>query len=98
MGEPTTVIVSNKKPLLNYVTACVTAFNSGYEKVMLRARGSSISNAVEVVRLLRTGFLPNLKVENVEIDGEEVEIDGRKRVVAYISIMVSLKDEDYSKQ
>ncbi len=92
------IIVSSKKPLLNYVTACVTAFNSGYERVMLRARGSSISNAVEVVRLLRTGFLPSLKVEKVEIDSEEVEIGGRKRTVAYINITVSLKDEDGPEQ
>lgn len=83
------IIVSSKKPVLNYVTACITAFNSGHKKVLLRARGSSISNAVDVVRLLRTGFLPDLVVENVEIGSEEIDLEGERRKVSYIEILVS---------
>ena len=87
--EQALIIVSSKKPVLNYVTACITAFNSGYKKVVLRARGASISNAVDVVRLLRTGFLPSLVVEKVEIGSEDVDFEGEKKKMAYIKILIS---------
>ena len=87
MEEPALIIVSAKKPLMNYVTACVTAFNSGHRKVLIRARGRSISNAVEVVNLLRQGFLPELRVERVGI-GSEV-VDGGDDAVSFIEIELS---------
>src|SRR2546422_1001723 len=40
-AERKTVIVGRSKPLLNYVTACITMFNSGAELVVLRARGEA---------------------------------------------------------
>ncbi len=86
MEDPALIIVSGRKPVMNYVTACLTALHSGHRSVMLRARGRSISNAVEVVNLLRAGFLPELRVERISVGSES--LDGGDPV-SYIEIVLS---------
>ena len=44
--ERKTVIVGQSKPLLNYVTACITMFNGCAKKVVLRSRGEAINMSV----------------------------------------------------
>lgn len=46
------VVVGRKKPW-NYVTACITVFNSGSKTLTIRGRGENISRAVDVANLLR---------------------------------------------
>jgi DNA-binding protein len=73
------VIVGKSKPLLNYVTACITMFNGGAEKVVLRARGEAINMAVEVAQVLKKKFVSGLQISNILIDGENVTSrDGRQ--------------------
>jgi len=57
-----TVFVGGK-PVMNYVMACLTLFNSGGKKVVLKARGRAISRAVDSVELLRRVFLKDLKLQ-----------------------------------
>src|SRR3989442_2163577 len=64
-----------KKPTMNYVVACVTLFNTGVPEVMVRARGQSITKAVEVVDMLRRAFLKNVTIESVDIGTEEIKRD-----------------------
>ena len=45
-----------KKPIMNYVTACITFFNSGEDHVIVKARGRAISKAVDTVELLRSFY------------------------------------------
>ncbi len=59
-GDPYIVRIG-KKPTMNYVVACVTLFNTGVPEVMVRARGQSITKAVEVVDMLKRAFLKNVK-------------------------------------
>jgi len=66
------VIVGRSKPLLNYVTACITIFNRGEKEVILRARGEAINIAVEVTRILKNRFISDLGISKVSIDGETV--------------------------
>jgi len=80
---PAVIIVSSKKPVMNYVTACVTAFNMGHSRLLIRARGRSISSAVDVVNLLRSGFLSGLRVERVSVGTEAAP------PVSFIEIEVS---------
>ncbi|MGC8555397.1 MAG: RNA-binding protein [Conexivisphaera sp.] len=87
MEEAALIIVSSRKPVMNYVTACLTAFNSGHRRVVLRARGRSISSAVDVVNLLKAGFLPGLRTERVSVGSEDV--DGGEDRVSFIEIEVS---------
>ena len=70
-GDNTVFI--GKKPVMNYVTACITFFNnSGENHVIVKARGRAISKAVDTVELLRRGFIKNLEVSNIAIGTEEL--------------------------
>jgi len=79
-------IIVGGKPLLHYVTACITSFNRGSDRVILRARGRRISSCVDVVNALRRAFLTDVEVEKIDIGTETVTIDGRERRISYIEI------------
>ena len=66
-----------RKPVLNYVLACMTLFKSGHEEVVVKARGRSISRAVDVVEVLRSRFMPNAEVTDIQIGTESVDSDER---------------------
>jgi len=67
------VVFIGKKPVMNYVTACITFFNSSEQNhVIVKARGRAICKAVDTVELLRRGFVKNLEISNVAIDTEEL--------------------------
>jgi DNA-binding protein len=72
MGQPKLVIVGASKPVLNYVTACITLFNRGEQRIRLRARGKAINVAVEVVQLLRSRFMRDVVISAAKIDGDVV--------------------------
>lgn len=75
-----------KKPIMNYVVACVTLFNSGADEIVLRARGQSINNAVDIVERLKK-FQKNLLVRNISIGSEDVtRPDGTKASISTIEI------------
>jgi len=61
-----------RKPVLNYVLACMTLFKSGTEEVLVKARGRAISHAVDVVEVLRNRFMPDMKVGDIIIGTEEL--------------------------
>lgn len=75
-----------KKPIMNYVVACVTVFNSGANEIVLRARGQSINNAVDIVERLKK-FQKNLLVRNINIGSEDVtRPDGTRASISTIEI------------
>jgi len=77
-----------KKPVMNYVVACVTLFNSGADEIVLRARGQSINNAVDIVERLKK-FQKNLSVRNISIGSEDVtRPDGTRASISTIEIAV----------
>jgi DNA-binding protein len=51
----------------------MTLFNSGHEDIVLKARGRSISRAVDVVEVLKNRFLSEAKVSDIEIGTETLE-------------------------
>jgi len=78
-----------KKPIMNYVVACVTLFNSGADEVMVRARGQAITKAVETVLMLRNSFLKDLEIEDITIGSEEVtRLDGTRGTISTIEILL----------
>jgi DNA-binding protein len=90
-GEKKTVIVGQSKPLLNYVTACITMFNSGAEQVVLRARGDAINMAVEVAQVLKKRFMSDVEICNIQIDGESViSRDGRQLNLPVLEIELTV--------
>lgn len=84
----TNVVLIGKKPVMNYVVACVTFFNQGVTEVILKARGTAISKAVDVVELLRRAFVKDLVIKNIAIDTDMVEREGRKSNVSTMEIYV----------
>ncbi|MEM3017274.1 MAG: DNA-binding protein Alba [Candidatus Bathyarchaeia archaeon] len=86
-----------KKPVLSYVVACVTLFNSGKREIMVRARGRSIPKAIEAVGMLRRSFLKELTVKSVNIGSENIKrYNGRGASVSTIEITLTKREENES--
>jgi DNA-binding protein len=71
MAEENVIYVGNK-PIMNYVLAVITQFNSGAKSVVLKARGRAISRAVDVAEIVRKKFLTDVEVKDIKIDTEEI--------------------------
>jgi len=83
-------VLIGRKPVMNYVVACITFFNAGEKQVVVKARGRAISRAVDTVELLRHSFVKDLQVKNIDIGTEElVRDEGRKSNVSTIEITVT---------
>jgi len=75
---------------MNYVVACLTFFNSGVKKIVVKARGRAISRAVDTVELLRRVFMKDLQLQGISIGTEEVaRAEGQKANVSTIEITVT---------
>jgi archaea-specific DNA-binding protein len=85
------VVFIGKKAVMNYVTACITFFNSGETQVVVKARGRAICSAVDTVELLRRAFVQNLEIRRIAIDTEELARDdgGQKSNISVIEIVVA---------
>ncbi|MCF8885129.1 MAG: RNA-binding protein [Nitrososphaerota archaeon] len=83
------IVIVGRKPKIRYATACITLFNRGEREILLRARGRSISNCIDVVHFLKKSFYSNLKVKDIKIGYDEAELDDRKIYVSYIEITIS---------
>lgn len=89
MAEENTVFIG-KKPTMNYVLAVVTQFNSGSKEVVIKARGRSISKAVDVAEITRNRFVQDAKLTDIKISTEELEgEEGRTVNVSSIEIFLS---------
>ncbi len=67
------VVFVGSKPLMSYITACVTQLNRNPEELVIKARGRAISRAVDVAEVLRNRFMPDLVVREIEISTEQVK-------------------------
>ena len=85
------VVLIGKKPVMNYVTACITFFNSGEKQVIVKARGRAICRAVDTIELLRRAFVKDLEIKRIDINTEELVSTegGQKSNVSTIEITVS---------
>jgi len=84
------VIFVGKKPAMSYVLAVMTQFTAGAKEVQIKARGKSISRAVDVAEIVKNKFLGDVKVKNIEIGTEERSVEGGNKVnVSTLSIVLS---------
>lgn len=65
-------VLIGRKPVMNYVLACITLFHGGATEISVKARGQAISRAVDVVEVCRRRFLPDVKVKNIDIGTERL--------------------------
>jgi DNA-binding protein Alba len=71
MPENNAVLIG-KKPVMNYVLACITFFHGGAKEVSVKARGRAISRAIDVVEVVRRRFLPDVKVTRIGIGTDQI--------------------------
>jgi DNA-binding protein len=91
-------VLIGQKPVMKYVLACLTSFNSGAERVVVKARGRAISRAVDTTELLRRAFLKDVEVEKIEIGTEEMARPDRpKSNVSTMEIVLVKKPETAKK-
>jgi archaea-specific DNA-binding protein len=87
---PENIVYIGKKPAMNYVLAVVTQFNNGAQNVRIKARGNTISRAVDVAEISRNRFLQQVRVESIGINSEELQNeDGTKSKVSTIEIILA---------
>jgi DNA-binding protein len=71
MTEANAVFIG-KKPVMNYVLACITFFHGGAKEVSIKARGKSISRAIDVAEVVRRRFLPDVKISRINIGTDQL--------------------------
>ncbi len=74
------VVFVGQKPTMSYVLAVITQFTGGIKEVSLKARGRSISRAVDVAEIVRNRFLGDVKVNSIDIGTEEREVEGGNKI------------------
>ena len=87
------VIFVGNKPPMNYVTAVIVQFNAGdSNEVVLKARGSAISRAVDVAEITRNRFITDVKIKDIKIGTESItNEEGRTSNVSSIEIYLTKK-------
>ncbi len=80
------IIYVGKKPTMNYVLAIVTQFNNNVDKIVIKARGKSISKAVDIAEITKNKFVQNLKYSKINIETEKVEGERGETNVSSIEI------------
>jgi len=85
--DENTIFIGNK-PSMQYVIAVVTQFNSnGCNKVFLKARGRTISRAVDTAEIVKNRFMKNIIIKDIQIGTENLtNEEGRKSNVSTIEI------------
>ena len=74
LSENNSVLIG-RKPVMNYVLACITLFHGGAQEVSVKARGRAVSRAVDVVEIVRRRFLPDVKIQNIEIGTQSLQLE-----------------------
>ena len=87
------VIYVGNKPPMSYVLAVVTEFNRGsLDEVIIKARGRTISRAVDTAEIVRNRFVKDAKVKDIKISTESLtNEEGRTSNVSSIEIYLTTK-------
>src|SRR5512136_2067682 len=87
------VIYVGKKPPMSYVLAVVTQFNTGgSDEVIIKARGRSISTAVDTAEIVRNRFVTDTIIKEIKIETESVtNEEGRTSNVSSMEICLTKK-------
>jgi len=79
-----------RKPVLNYVLACLTLLKSGESEILIKARGRSISTAVDVVEVTKNRFVNDLKIVDISIGTERLTSPDRDQPTNVSSIEIKV--------
>ena len=88
MSLENTVFIG-RKPILTYCLAVLEVMRNN-DQVVMKARGSAISTAVDVAEVTKNRFLNDLEVESIEIGTEELKnYEERPRNVSTMTIVMN---------
>ncbi|SNQ62652.1 DNA-binding protein Alba [Candidatus Methanoperedens nitratireducens] len=87
MTEDNVVYIGNK-PVMNYVLAVVTQFNSGASEVTIKARGRAISRAVDVAEVTKNRFMMDSKVKDIKIATERIASERGESNISTMEIVM----------
>jgi len=82
------VILIGKKKVNAYAFAVLTQFNNGANEVSIKARGNSISRAVDTAEFVRHRLMPDAKLVDITISTEDVQ--GERGPLKVSSIEIKL--------
>ena len=86
------VIYVGSKPPMSYVLAIITQFNSGSDEIVIKARGRSISTAVDAAEIVRNRFITDAKLKDIKISTESItNEEGSTSNVSAIEIILTKK-------
>jgi DNA-binding protein len=87
------VIYVGHKPPMSYVLSIVTQFNTGSsDEVIIKARGRSISTAVDAAEIVRNRFVTDAIIKEIKIGTESItNEEGRTSNVSSIEIILKKK-------
>ena len=87
------VIYVGQKPPMSYVLAVITQFQgSGSDEVVIKARGRSISTAVDTAEIVRNRFMKDAKIKDIKISTESLtNEEGRNSNVSSMEIILTIK-------
>lgn len=80
-----TIFVGKKENMV-YVLALITQFGDGQKLVKVKARGRSISKAVDISQILINRYAKDVKVTAVQIGTEKVQDEGKELNISSIEI------------
>ena len=85
------VVYIGRKPPMSYVLAIMTSFsNSNIKEVTLKARGRSITTAVDTAEIAKRRFVKDSKISKITIGTEELtQEEGGTRNVSTIEIVIA---------
>ena len=88
VSDEQNIIYIGSKPVMSYVLAVITSFSSPtVQEVVLKARGRSITTAVDVAEITRRRFMKQLNVNGLVIGTEDLpQQGGGTRAVSTIEI------------
>ncbi len=88
-ADDNTVFIG-KKPSMSYVLAAVTQFGDGQKEIYLKARGRSISKAVDVAEIVKNKFVQDAKIKNIETGTDQIENENKEKInVSTIAITLA---------
>jgi len=85
------IVYIGRKPAMSYVMATLATFNNG-EIVYLKARGRSITTAVDVAEITRNRYLTGMHKPEISIGTEKVEDERGPRNVSTMTITLNKGD------
>ena len=93
MSREPNVMYVGRKPPMDYVLGILTSFSgSNTKEVTLKARGQSITTAVDAVEITRHRFMKDLNIGKITIGTEEMpprEGESRTKMVSTIEITLT---------